>query len=131
MTGGEAGGAAGRDPAAIAGAAGEPRQEAAGEAANEGAIGAACDCVVEALIVNQRGLHARASAQFVRCAERFDADVTVTKDGQTVGGTSSMGLMMLAAGIGSRVTVRAEGPEADAALAELRALIESGFGEES
>ena len=67
----------------------------------------------------------------MRCAERFDADVTVSKDGQTVGGTSIMGLMMLAAGIGSTVTVRAAGPQADAALAELRALIESGFGEET
>ena len=85
----------------------------------------------EVVIVNQRGLHARASAQFVRCAETFDAQVTVSKDGQTVGGTSIMGLMMLAAGLGSTISLKAQGPDAEAALAALAALVAGGFGEES
>ena len=58
----------------------------------------------ELAITNQRGLHARASAKFVKCAEGFDANVTVSRDGQTVPGTSIMGLMMLAASIGSSIT---------------------------
>ena len=81
-------------------------------------------------IVNKKGLHARASAHFVRCAERFKATVTVSKDQSTVGGTSIMGLMMLSAGQGSIIRVTAEGPEAAAALAALAALVASRFGEE-
>jgi phosphocarrier protein len=81
-------------------------------------------------IVNKRGLHARASAKFVQCAERYNAAVTVSKDQSTVGGTSIMGLMMLGAGPGSVIRVTAEGPEADAALAALSALIADRFGEE-
>ncbi len=81
-------------------------------------------------IVNKKGLHARASAHFVRCAERFDASVTVTKDQSTVVGTSIMGLMMLSAGQGSTIHVTAEGPEAEAALAALSALVAGRFGEE-
>ena len=81
-------------------------------------------------IVNKKGLHARASARFVQCAERFDAEVTVSKDSTTVGGTSIMGLMMLAAGIGSSIRVAAAGPEAEAALAALAELVSSRFGEE-
>lgn len=139
MTCGETGGAAHGARSPMAGAAKEASNDATVEAGAKATdatgtgtgTGTAGKAALDAVIVNQRGLHARASAQFVRCAERFDADVTVTKDGQTVGGTSIMGLMMLAAGIGSTVTVRAEGPEADVALSELRALIESGFGEES
>ena len=80
-------------------------------------------------IVNRRGLHARASARFVKCAEAFNAEVRVTKDGQTVGGTSIMGLMTLAAAPGCKVELEAEGPEAEAALAALTKLIEDGFGE--
>jgi phosphocarrier protein len=80
-------------------------------------------------IVNKRGLHARASARFVQTAERFDAEITVTKDATTVGGTSIMGLMMLAAGPGSVIQVAAEGPEADAALEAIAALIADYFGE--
>jgi phosphocarrier protein HPr len=79
-------------------------------------------------IVNRRGLHARASARFVKCAEGFDADVRVSKDGQTVGGTSIMGLMTLAAAPGSTVDLEAEGPLADAALDALGKLIADGFG---
>ncbi len=85
----------------------------------------------ELTIPNKKGLHARASAKFVKCAETFDAALRVTRDGQTVGGTSIMGLMMLAAGQGSTILVEAEGPEAAKALAALVALVESGFGEES
>ena len=81
-------------------------------------------------IVNKRGLHARASAKFVQCAERYDAAVTVSKDQTTVGGTSIMGLMMLGAGPGSTIHVTAEGPEAEAALAALAALIAEKFGED-
>jgi phosphocarrier protein len=81
-------------------------------------------------IVNKRGLHARAAARFVQCAEGFEAAITVSKDQHTVGGTSIMGLMMLAAGIGSTIRVTAEGPDADAALAALTDLIAARFGED-
>lgn len=81
-------------------------------------------------IVNRKGLHARASAKFVKCAETFDAEVKVTRDGQSVGGTSIMGLMMLAAGPGTNIHIEAEGAEAQQALAALVALVEDGFGED-
>ena len=81
-------------------------------------------------IVNRRGLHARASARFVKCAEAYDAEIRVTKDGQTVGGTSIMGLMTLAAAPGCKVELEAEGPDAAAALEALSTLVEEGFGEE-
>jgi len=81
-------------------------------------------------IRNRKGLHARASAKFVKCAESFNATISVTRDGNTVGGTSIMGLMMLAAGPGSTLYLRAEGPEAPEAIAALVDLVESGFGEE-
>jgi len=80
-------------------------------------------------IVNRRGLHARASARFVKCAEGFDCEVTVTKDGQSVGGTSIMGLMTLAAAPGSTIELQAAGPQAEAALDALTALVKDGFGE--
>jgi phosphocarrier protein len=79
---------------------------------------------------NRKGLHARASAKFVKCAESFDATVSVTRDGQTVGGTSIMGLMMLAAGPGAELHLTAEGPEAPEAIEALVALVAEGFGEE-
>lgn len=82
------------------------------------------------VIVNRKGLHARASAKFVKCAETFDAEITVTRDGQSVGGTSIMGLMMLAAGPGVELHLVAEGPEGPEALEALVALVEDGFGEE-
>ncbi len=85
---------------------------------------------VELLIVNKKGLHARASAKFVKCAETFNANIRVTRDGQTVGGTSIMGLMMLAAGQGTTILLDVEGPDAEAALAAITALVESGFGED-
>ena len=82
-------------------------------------------------ICNRKGLHARASAKFVKCAERFQATVRVTRDGQTVGGTSIMGLMMLAAGPGAVIQLEAEGPQAPEAIEALVALVEDGFGEEN
>jgi phosphocarrier protein len=81
-------------------------------------------------IVNKKGLHARASARFVQTAERFDAEVLVTRGTETVGGTSIMGLMMLTAGPGSTITVEATGNEAAAAVEALAALVAGGFGEE-
>ncbi len=87
--------------------------------------------VAEVLICNRKGLHARASAKFVKCAERFEAEVTVVRDGQSVGGTSIMGLMMLAARKGDTVTVQAKGPQARQALDALIELIGSRFGEDA
>ena len=82
-------------------------------------------------ILNRKGLHARASAKFVQCADAFEAEITVSKDQNTVGGTSIMGLMMmLAAGIGSSIRVAAEGPDAEAALDAIAALVANRFGEE-
>jgi len=81
-------------------------------------------------ICNERGLHARASAKFVKLAASFDAEVRVGKDGQTVDARSIMGLMMLAAGIGCDVNIEAEGPEAEAAMDALVALVEGRFHEE-
>jgi phosphocarrier protein len=82
------------------------------------------------IITNRRGLHARAAARFVACAERFDAEITVSKDQTTVGATSIMGLMMLAAAPGSSIRVCARGREAAAALAALEELVAGRFGEE-
>lgn len=81
-------------------------------------------------IVNRKGLHARASSRFVKCAEGFDATITVSKDQLSVGGTSIMGLMMLAAAPGCVVTVTADGPDASAALDALEALVADRFGED-
>jgi phosphocarrier protein HPr len=81
-------------------------------------------------IINQRGLHARASAKFVQTVEKFDADVRVTRCGETVGGTSIMGLMMLAAGPGTSITVTASGSESAEVMAALEALVGGRFGEE-
>ena len=81
-------------------------------------------------IINKKGLHARASAKFCQIAERFDADVRVTRGHETVGGRSIMGLMMLGAGIGTKITIAATGNEATAAADALEKLVSSGFGEE-
>jgi len=81
-------------------------------------------------IVNEKGLHARASAKFVQTVEKFDADVRVTRCGDTVGGTSIMGLMSLAAARGTDITVEAGGPEAEAVIAAVDALVSSRFGED-
>ena len=84
----------------------------------------------EVTIVNKKGLHARASAKFVQLTEQFDASVTVTRNQESVGGTSIMGLMMLAAGPGSTILISAEGNQAAEALEALCGLVEGKFGEE-
>jgi phosphocarrier protein len=81
-------------------------------------------------IVNERGLHARASAKFVKLAAAFDAEVTVTRDGATVDARSIMGLMMLAAGMGSTIEIAADGPEAKPALDALVELVQGRFDED-
>lgn len=101
---------------------------------------AGCDCppapvpdgalVRELRIVNRKGLHARATAKFVQCAERFDSAIQVTRCGETVGGTSIMGILTLGAGIGSTITVTAVGADADQALQALDDLVANRFGEE-
>jgi phosphocarrier protein len=85
----------------------------------------------ELLIINKRGLHARASAKFVQTVERFSAEVWVTRGSETVGGTSIMGLMMLAAAPGTTIVVSAIGPEAQAAITAITELVESKFNEET
>lgn len=80
-------------------------------------------------IVNRRGLHARAAAKFVKTAGGFGARVEVTKDDMVVGGTSILGLMMLAAAVGSELTLRAQGDDAEAAVEALAQLVERGFDE--
>ena len=82
------------------------------------------------LISNRRGLHARASAKFVTMASALAANVEVSKDGASVVGTSIMGLMMLGAAMGDSVTISASGDEADKAVDQLVALVESKFGED-
>ena len=84
----------------------------------------------ELLIINKRGLHARASAKFVQMVERFEAEIWVTRGGETVGGTSIMGLMMLSAAPGTTILVSAKGPEAQAALDAITALVADKFNEE-
>jgi phosphocarrier protein len=84
----------------------------------------------ELLIINKRGLHARASAKFVQTVERFISEVWVTRGSETVGGTSIMGLMMLSAGPGTTIIVSALGPDAEPAIAAITALVESKFNEE-
>jgi phosphocarrier protein HPr len=81
-------------------------------------------------IINKRGLHARASAKFVKTANGFDAEIRVAKDGAEVDARSIMGLMMLAAGPGCCIDITAEGPQAEAALAALVALVAARFGED-
>jgi phosphocarrier protein len=81
-------------------------------------------------IINERGLHARASAKFVKTAAQFDAEIQVSRDGQTVDAQSIMGLMMLAAAIGSTIDISAEGPQAQEAVEALCALIADRFQEE-
>jgi phosphocarrier protein len=81
-------------------------------------------------IVNQKGLHARASAKFAAMALTFNAEVTVSKDGVTVNGTSIMGLLMLGAPIGHAITISARGEEAAKAVSALEQLVSSKFGED-
>ena len=84
----------------------------------------------EVEIVNERGLHARASAKFVKLASSFDAEIRVAKDDNAVDARSIMGLMMLAAGIGSTITITAEGPEAAQAVEALTELVSNRFEED-
>ena len=81
-------------------------------------------------ILNERGLHARASAKFVKLASEFDAEVTVSRDEQKVDARSIMGLMMLGAGPGSVLDIAATGAEAEAAVTALCELVQSGFDED-
>jgi phosphocarrier protein HPr len=92
---------------------------------------ATSDALVRVLtIVNQKGLHARASAKFVQTVEKFDAEVRVSRCGESVGGTSIMGLMMLSAGPGTSITVAATGKEGAEVLAALESLVKGRFGED-
>src|SRR5438046_7491180 len=84
----------------------------------------------EIAIINRLGLHARPAAMFVRIASRYRSEVWVSKEGEEVNGKSIMGLMMLAAGQGSKLRLRCEGPDADKALEELEELINSKFNED-
>ena len=109
---------------------------------NDRALGSEDDCtgdlpplregavVRELTICNKKGLHARASARFVQTVEKFDAEVRVMRCGEIVGGTSIMGLMMLAASPGTTITVEATGKDAAEVVAALAALIELRFGEQ-
>ncbi|MBI3755696.1 MAG: HPr family phosphocarrier protein [Deltaproteobacteria bacterium] len=81
-------------------------------------------------IGNKLGLHARAAAQFVQAANKFGADIFVEKNGQEVNGKSIMGIMMIAAACGAQITIKANGADAEDAIAALQALIEGKFGEE-
>lgn len=99
-----------------------------------------CDCAPspdfpgaisrDILIVNKKGLHARATAKFVQCVERFNSEIRVTRCGETVGGDSIMGILTLGAGIGKTITVHATGDDAEAALEAIASLIASRFGED-
>ena len=81
-------------------------------------------------IRNRLGLHARPAAMFVRIASRYRSEIWVSKEGEEVNGKSIMGLMMLAAGQGSKLHVRCEGPDADKAIEEIEALVKAGFNED-
>ena len=81
------------------------------------------------VLINRLGLHARAAAQLVQTANRYKADVVVAKDGEEVNGKSIMGLLMLAAPVGSQLQVTVTGEDAEAAMQALRTLINDGFGE--
>jgi phosphocarrier protein HPr len=84
----------------------------------------------ELRIVNRKGLHARATAKFVQCVDRFEAEISVTRCGETVGGDSIMGILTLGAGLGSTITVAARGPQAIQALEALSSLVADRFGED-
>jgi phosphocarrier protein len=81
-------------------------------------------------IINRKGLHARATAKFVQCVEKYEAEIMVSRCGETVGGTSIMGILTLGAGMGSTITVAATGRQADEALTALEALVGNKFGED-
>ena len=81
-------------------------------------------------IVNRKGLHARATAKLVQCIDSFDCEALISKGCETVGGSSIMGILTLGAGIGSTITVGVKGPQADAALEAIAALVAGKFGED-
>ncbi len=85
---------------------------------------------IELTIQNRNGLHARPAAMFVKTASRYQSDIWVEKDGEQVNGKSIMGLMMLAAGKGSKLKIQADGADAEDVLRDLTKLIDSSFGEE-
>ncbi|HYC24860.1 MAG TPA: HPr family phosphocarrier protein [Roseiarcus sp.] len=82
------------------------------------------------VIINRKGLHARATAKLVQCVDRFDAEIKVTRCGETVGGDSIMGILTLGAAVGSTITVSATGADAEAALEAIAELVASRFGED-
>ena len=86
--------------------------------------------VRDLIIVNRKGLHARATAKFVQCVERFDAEIQVARCGEVVGGTSIMGILTLGAGIGTTIRVAAKGAQAQAALDAIAELVANRFGED-
>ncbi len=88
------------------------------------------ELVRQLTIVNRKGLHARATVKLVHCIDRFDAAVTISRCGDTVGGTSIMGILTLGAGPGTTITVAAIGAEALLALDAIEALVADRFGEE-
>ena len=81
-------------------------------------------------IINRKGLHARATAKLVQCIDGFECEVLISRGGETVGGTSIMGILTLGAGIGSTITVAVKGPQAEPALEAISALLASKFGED-
>ena len=97
----------------------------------DGATGGDRAVAQQLTIVNSKGLHARASARFVRTAEMFDATISVMKDGTSVAGNSIMGLMMLGAGPGSTILVQASGRQAREALEAIVELVNNGFDEDA
>jgi phosphocarrier protein len=103
---------------------GEDREDCPPAPVPDGALGR------DLVIVNKKGLHARASAKFVQTVERFDADVTVTRCSETVGGRSIMGLLTLGAAQGTTITVVAQGEDAEACLGALSTLVTNRFGED-
>ena len=102
----------------------DPREDCPPPPDFEGAL------VREMRIVNRKGLHARATAKFVQCVDRFDAEIKVTRCGETVGGDSIMGILTLGAGLGSTISVAARGAEAETALTALAELVANRFGED-
>ncbi|MEN3378426.1 MAG: phosphocarrier protein HPr [Hyphomicrobiales bacterium] len=101
-----------------------PPSDDQGDAGTSGAITRVMN------ICNEKGLHARASAKFVQVVEKYDAQVSVSRNAESVGGNSIMGLMMLGAGIGTSITVKATGAQAAEVVAALDALVSDRFGEE-
>ena len=97
---------------------------------NRRSSGASQKIEKEITIINRLGLHARPAAMFVRIASRFRSEVWVAKEGEQINGKSIMGLMMLAAGQGSKLTIKCEGPDADKVMEELEELIQQKFNED-